>query len=72
MSYDGVRGTTEYIIQYTAFSEPHCNADGSYRMSHHCAAMFCGNYTVGIGLFEQGGATYITMMFGDRDGSPGW
>jgi hypothetical protein len=68
----GVRETAEYIVQFEPWSEPHCNADGSYRMSHHCAAMFCNNETVGVGVYRQGDAVYMTMMFGDRDGNPAW
>jgi hypothetical protein len=72
MSYDGVRGTAEYIVEYEAWSEPHCAADGSYVMSHHCAAMFCGNQTIGVGVYQQGEATYMTMIFGDASGNPSW
>ena len=68
----GVRETTEYIIQWEAGIEPHCRSDGSYTVSHHCAAMFCNNHTVGVGVYESGGTTYITMMFGDEDGRPSW
>lgn len=66
----GVRETALYIIQYEPGVEPHCNSNGSYRMSHHCAAMYCGNYTVGVGVFEQDGVTYMTMIFGDETGQP--
>lgn len=41
-------------------------------MSHHCAAMFCGNETIGIGVYQQGESTYMTMIFGDADGNPSW
>jgi hypothetical protein len=68
----GVRETALYIVEYEPFSEPHCAADGSYVMSHHCAAMYCGNDTVGVGVFQQGDATYMTMIFGDADGNPSW
>lgn len=67
----GVRETALYIIQYEPGTEPHCHGDGSYQTSHHCAAMYCGNHTVGVGVYQQdGGATYMTMMFGDENGDP--
>ena len=66
----GLRETAIYIIQYEYGTEPHCKSDGGYRTSHHCAAMYCGNHTVGVGVFEQGGATYMTMMFGNEHGEP--
>lgn len=68
----GVRETAEYIIQWEARVEEHCRADGSYTVSHHCAAMFCNNRTIGVGVHESGGRTYMTMMFGDEDGRPSW
>jgi hypothetical protein len=68
----GLRATTEYIIQFEEGFEPHCNADGSYTLSHHCAAMFCANKTVGVGVFRDGDAIHMTMMFGDGDGNPDW
>lgn len=68
----GVRETAEYIIQWEAGSEEHCAPDGSYVMSHHCAAMFCNNFTIGVGVYEDGETTYMTMMFGGRDGQPSW
>jgi len=60
-------------VQWEAGIEERCRADGSYTVRHHCAAMFCTNFTVGVGGFEaSGGATYVRMMFGDRDGNPSW
>lgn len=64
-----VRQTAKYIVQYEP-GEPHCKLDGSHVMSHHCAAMYCGIYTIGVGVFEQNGAIYMTMMFGDENGQP--
>ncbi|MCA9605312.1 MAG: hypothetical protein KC619_06945, partial [Myxococcales bacterium] len=68
----GVRETAEYIVQWEAGIEEHCRADGSYTVSHHCATMFCNNRTIGVGVYESGGTTYMTMMFGDESGSPSW
>lgn len=68
----GVRETAEYIIQWEAGIEEHCRADGSYTVSHHCATMFCNNRTIGVGVYENGGTTYMTMMFGDENGNPSW
>ncbi|MBI2892522.1 MAG: hypothetical protein HYY06_03155 [Deltaproteobacteria bacterium] len=68
----GVRETAEYIIQWEGGFEDHCAADGSYVMSHHCAAMFCNNFTAGVGVYQDGETTYMTMMFGGRDGQPNW
>lgn len=68
----GVRETAEYIIEWEAGIEEHCRSDGSYTVSHHCASMFCNNYTIGVGVFQSGETTYMTMMFGDERGQPGW
>lgn len=68
----GVRETAEYIVQWEAGIEEHCGADGSYTVSHHCATMFCNNRTVGVGVYEDGSTTYMTMMFGDEAGQPSW
>jgi len=68
----GVRETAEYIMEYDGGFEDHCAADGSYVMSHHCATMFCNNVTIGVGVYEDGGTTYMTMMFGDANGQPSW
>jgi len=69
----GLRRTIEYIIEYDPdIGEDHCNTDGSYEASHHCAAMFCENKTVGVGVFIEGEAHYVTMMFGDENGDPAW
>jgi hypothetical protein len=69
----GLRATTEYIIQFEADGEPHCNADKSYELSHHCAAMFCANKTVGIGIHKEGADSYaMVMMFGNAEGEPDW
>lgn len=68
----GVRETAEYIMEYDGGFEDHCASDGSYVMSHHCATMFCNNFTVGVGVYEDGGTTYMTMMFGDRNGDASW
>jgi hypothetical protein len=67
----GVRETAEYIMQWEPVIEEHCGADGSYTVSHHCATMFCNNFTIGIGVYEAD-ATYMTIMFGDEAGRPGW
>lgn len=68
----GLRETAEYIVQWERGIEEHCSSDRSYIASHHCAAMFCNNRTIGIGVFRQGEAVYMTMMFGDADGRPSW
>jgi len=68
----GVRETAEYIVSWEAGIEEHCGSDGSYTLSHHCASMFCNNFTIGVGVYENGGTTYMTMMFGDERGQPGW
>ncbi len=68
----GVRETAEYIVMWEAGIEEHCRSDGSYEVSHHCATMFCNNRTIGVGVYESGGTTYMTMMFGDENGNPSW
>ncbi|MCB9597724.1 MAG: hypothetical protein H6719_33715 [Sandaracinaceae bacterium] len=68
----GVRETAEYIVSWEAGIEEHCRSDGSYTVSHHCASMFCNNFTIGVGVYENGGTTYMTMMFGDESGNPSW
>jgi hypothetical protein len=68
----GVRETAEYIMEYDGGFEDHCASDGSYVMSHHCATMFCNNFTIGVGVYEDGGTTYMTMMFGDANGQESW
>lgn len=68
----GIRDTAEYIVSWEAGSEEHCRSDGSYTVSHHCAAMFCNNFTIGVGVYEAGSTTYMTMMFGDERGQPSW
>lgn len=68
----GVRETAQYIMEYDGGFEDHCAADGSYVMSHHCATMFCNNVTVGVGVYEDGDTTYMTMVFGDAASQPSW
>lgn len=67
-----VEGAVEWILEFTPGVEEHCRSDGSYVASHHCAGMFCNNYTVGVGVYEGGDRIYMTMMFGDEDGQPSW
>jgi hypothetical protein len=68
----GVRETAEYIAQWEAVIEEHCGPDGSYTVSHHCATMYCQNRTIGVGVYEGGGATYMMIMFGGERGEPAW
>ena len=67
-----VEGAVEWILEYTPGIEEHCRSDGSYVASHHCAGMFCNNYTVGVGVYQGSSHVYMTMMFGDRNGDPSW
>ncbi len=74
----GLRETVEWILEYDpGMGEGHCAPDGSYVMSHHCAGMFCGNHTVGVGIVMRPNPTwgdeyYMTMIFGDAEGNPSW
>jgi len=67
-----VEGAVEWLLEYTPGVEDHCARDGSYVASHHCAGMYCNNHTIGVGVYEGGGRIYMTMMFGDERGEPGW